>query len=111
MGANQSTFFGDYLALESLTQAGSSEEQIGEALGRHRTTIGRELKRNARANGAKYDYQGADQMAAQRRRLARQPYRFDAELAETVITLLEQGFSPKSFLACPFYNTFYNTLL
>lgn len=80
--------------IQTMKQAGSSQTEIAEALGRHPTSTGRELRRNGSSEGGAYDYRNADRMAVQHRRLARQPYRFDPELAETAIKLLEQGSSP-----------------
>ncbi len=82
-----------------LHAGGKSQRQIGEAIGRDHTTIGRELKRNGKPTKAwtgGYEPVRADKLAARRRRwdgrfkLARQP-----DLRELVKSGLAMGCSPE----------------
>ena len=54
--------------IEELTQAGSSNKEIAEALGRSTSTIGRELKRNHGYGARSYDSERAQKLAKQWRK-------------------------------------------
>ena len=79
--------------LARLQAEGRSARQIAAALDRAPSTITRELKRNARADGS-YDPGGAQRQARTRRfrglRLER-----DADLREQVQAMLAAGLSPQ----------------
>ena len=54
--------------IEKLTQAGSSNKKIAEELGRSRSTIGRELKRNYGYGARHYEHERAQKLANKRRK-------------------------------------------
>ena len=76
---------------ERMHKAGISLQLIAEAVGKHRTSIGRELRRNALSCG---DYKAH---AAQLRMVARKgrlPVKLTGELKQKVLGLLTQRQSP-----------------
>ncbi|WP_157186107.1 helix-turn-helix domain-containing protein, partial [Mycobacterium canetti] len=83
--------------IATLRERGLSMREIGRRLGRHVSTISRELRRNTLAHdGGVYDADLAHARAAQRSR-RRRPGRLliDAELRATVAGKLEKGWSPE----------------
>jgi transposase, IS30 family len=82
-------------ALSALRKQGFNQSQIARALGRHRSTISRELKRNARQKPHWYRPFNADEMTRGRRYRSRRNWRFtDADLA-LVRSRLELLWSPE----------------
>lgn len=78
-----------------LHQAGFHDADIARRLGRHRATIGRELRRNRDAWGG-YHYWSAQRLAEQRRRDASRRYKLDhTPLGEAVRRGLRQRWSPE----------------
>ena len=59
--------------IEKLTQAGSSNKKIAEALGRSRSTIGRELKRNYGYGARCYEHERAQKISDKRRKDSKVP--------------------------------------
>lgn len=81
--------------LAALRKQGATVGQIAEALGRHRSTIYRELERNSCADGA-YRRQKAHKRANGRRRRSRQRARFGREDWQLVWHwLVREQWSPK----------------
>lgn len=87
------------IELYRLLKEGQSYAAIGRALGRNRSTIGREIRRNSKATkqwAGGYKPVRAEQLAHRRRRwdarfkLARQP-----DLQNKVLSLLAMGWSPE----------------
>jgi IS30 family transposase len=81
-------------AIAALKQAGHSIPRIAEILGRHRTTIWRELAKNRRFDGC-YSPDRADQRVRTRRSVSRRNEQFTAVDKEFVRCLLEQKWSPE----------------
>jgi transposase, IS30 family len=82
-------------ALSALRKQGFNQSQIARALGRHRSTISRELRRNARQKPHWYRPFNADEMTRGRRYRSRRNWRFsDADLA-LVRSRLEMLWSPE----------------
>jgi IS30 family transposase len=76
-----------------------SNREIASRLGRHHTTIGRELKRNGKASGS-YLYEVAEQLAQQRRHQARHAKRRShAGLVDQVLAWLKRNWSPQIIVA------------
>ncbi len=82
-------------ALSALRKQGLNQSQIARALGRHRSTISRELRRNARQKPHWYRPFNACEMTRGRRYRSRRNWRFtDADLA-LVRSRLELRWSPE----------------
>ncbi|MGH7216097.1 MAG: IS30 family transposase [Nitrospiraceae bacterium] len=78
-------------ALSALRKQGCSQSQIARSLGRHRSTISRELRRNARQKPHWYRPFNADEMTRGRRRRSRRNLRFtetDLKLVRSRLALL-----------------------
>jgi len=81
-------------ALSTLRKQGCSQSQIARALGRHRSTVSREVRRNVKKDRA-YRPQLADDFARWRRSRSRRNQRFTAADWELVETWLREDFSPE----------------
>lgn len=85
----------DRIALGALKRAGLSQSEIGKQLGFHRSSIGRELKRNPRPRGG-YHALNADIQATTRRQQAKRDYRkIDLTLGATIAQQLHPLVSPE----------------
>lgn len=85
--------------LHWLKKEGLSKAEIGEKLGRHRSTIGRELKRNSGQCG--YRPKQAQRLASQRREACRRPWKLaDPEVYKYVKEHLEKRWSPDQVANC-----------
>jgi IS30 family transposase len=80
-------------ALSTLRKQGLTQTAIARALGRHRSTIGRELKRNSRKDGG-YRPFTADEMARGRRSRSRRNWHFTEEHWALVRAYLQELWSP-----------------
>jgi IS30 family transposase len=79
--------------LYRLKTEGRSKAEIAELLGRHRSTVCRELKRNTGQRG--YRPKQAQRLAAKRRQACRRPRKMeDAKLHQYVQERLEKRWSP-----------------
>lgn len=77
-----------------LTQQSKSEGEIARQVGVHRTTVGRELKRNAGERG--YRPHQAQEKAMERRGIARRPSKLDPVMAgEIADAIKEKQWSPE----------------
>ena len=85
---------GERYALQALRKQGCNGAEIARALGRHRSTISRELRRNRRSDGG-YDPRTADQRARMRRSRSRRNHRITAEDWALVLELLTEQWSPE----------------
>lgn len=85
---------GERYELSALRKQGLRPAEIAQAMGRHRSTIGREIQRNSKKDGA-YRPSTADQMARARRSRSRRNQRFAAADWELVETWLREDFSPE----------------
>ena len=76
---------------------GSTQQHIAEALGRHPSTIGRELKRNTYAQCHMYTYHWARQIVKQRKACANQykHRKLTEEIAPVIQQLIRQYLSPE----------------
>ena len=85
---------GERYALSALKRQGLSRAEIARALGRHRCTIGRELRRNARNDGW-YRPSTAHDLARWRRSRSRRNRRFGAPEWSLVVWCLKKDWSPE----------------
>jgi transposase, IS30 family len=81
-------------ALSALRRQGLSQAEIGRTLGRHPSTIGRELKRNSRKDGG-YRPFTAGEMTRGRRGRSRRNWRFGEPEWALVLSRLARHWSPE----------------
>lgn len=85
---------GERYALDALSRQGNSQAEIARTLGRHRSTISRELRRNRRPDRY-YSAPFAIQRARGRRSWSRRNQRFTAEDWAVVARYLQEHWSPE----------------
>jgi IS30 family transposase len=85
---------GERHELSALRKQGLRAAEIARLLGRHRSTIGREIRRNSRKDGG-YRPSTADDIARWRRSRSRRNQRFTASDWELVEEWLREDFSPE----------------
>jgi IS30 family transposase len=85
---------GERYALAALKRQGCTKAEMARVLGRHPSTIGRELRRNERSGGS-YVAFVAEQMCRARRSRSRRNWRFTPEDWALVVRYLEEQWSPE----------------
>src|SRR3970040_603094 len=86
--------FEERYTLGLLRQGGLAPAAIARVLGRHRSTIGREMRRNGTPRDGCYRPQLAEWYARGRRSRAQRNQRFSARDWERIQTLLREDWSP-----------------
>jgi IS30 family transposase len=81
--------------LATLRRLGFSLAEIGRELGRHRSTLWRELQRNATPHDGRYRVSRAQERAVARRRRSRRNSQFEGHDWERVEGLLREEWSPE----------------
>jgi IS30 family transposase len=81
--------------IKVLLKQGHSHSAIASELGRHRSTVSRELRRNAQTGTGRYYGNIANEQAVARRRRARRGPQFSAEDWAIVCSLLQKDWSPE----------------
>lgn len=84
---------GERYMLQALRLQGLNNAQIARAMGRHRSTIGRELERNC--YGRRYQPEEADGAARARRSKSRRRWYFSDEQLSLAIRMIRQEWSPQ----------------
>jgi len=74
-------------------KAGFSNNQIAQELGRHKSTIGREFKRNKGMKG--YRPKQANEIAKERKQTANKAIKWTPKCEYIIVTLLEKNWSPE----------------
>ena len=80
--------------IQELTQDGKTNKEIAEALGRSRSTIGRELERNLVYGARWYKHDRAQELADERRKASKSP-RISEKIWQKVFELFNEGLSPE----------------
>jgi IS30 family transposase len=78
----------------AMRKQGCNQKMIAEAIGKDKSVISRELKRNANHKG-KYSFEYAQDMASLRRERMKKPRKLHPWLKKEIIGLIEQGWSPQ----------------
>lgn len=78
--------------IEKMSQAEHSNAAIAKAIGRDKSTVGRELRRNRSQRGYRHQYAQRHALA---RRTGKSPVKFDAAMQEQAEAKLKEGWSPE----------------
>jgi len=81
-------------AISAMYKQGCTQKQIAETIGKDKSVISRELKRNADFKG-NYFYRCAQEMAASRKERMRKPRKLHPWLKKEIIGLIQQEWSPQ----------------
>jgi len=77
-----------------MLRQGCTQKQIAEAIGKDKSVVSRELKRNANAKG-KYSFEYAQDMARLRKERMKKPRKLHRWLKKEIIGLIQQDWSPQ----------------
>ena len=80
--------------ISALHKQGCSQKMIAQAIGKNKSVVSRELKRNANLKG-KYFFAYAQDMAELRKERMKKPRKLLPELKKKIISMLEEDFSPQ----------------
>ena len=80
--------------IEELTQDGNTNKEIAEELGRSKSTIGRELKRNWVYGARGYKHERAQELTETRRKCSKSP-RISEKTWQKVFGLFNEDLSPE----------------
>ena len=80
--------------ISAMYRQGCSQKQIAETIGKDKSVVSRELKRNANSKG-KYSFEYAQDMANLRKERMKKPRKLHAWLKKEIIGLIEQDWSPQ----------------
>ena len=78
----------------AMHKQGCTQKMIGQAIGKDKSVISRELKRNANLKG-NYSFEYAQDMSEVRKERMKKPRKLAPELKKKIISLLEEDFSPQ----------------
>jgi len=82
-------------SLQKLKQEGKSISEIARALGRHRSSISRELKRNSNKDGSYHPWRATVLYIVRRKKSVRKPLLSETAIGEFVGDCLKQFWSPE----------------
>jgi len=74
-----------------------SQKMIAEAIGKDKSVISRELKRNVNSHG-RYTFEHAQDMADLRKERMKKPRKLHRRLKQKIIDLIKQGWSPQQIV-------------
>ena len=80
--------------ISAMRKQGCTQKMIAEAIGKDKSVISRELKRNANLKG-KYSFEYAQDMASMRKERMKKPRKLLPCLKKEIIRRIEQGWSPQ----------------
>ena len=80
--------------ISAMYRQGCTKKMIAEAIGKDKSVISRELKRNANHRG-KYSFEYAQDMANLRKERMRKPRKLHPRLKKEIIQLIQQDRSPR----------------
>jgi len=80
--------------ISAMHRQGCTQKMIAEAIGKDKSVVSRELKRNANLKGG-YSFAYAQDMAALRKERMKKPRKLTPELKKNVILLVEKDYSPQ----------------
>jgi len=80
--------------ISAMHRQGCTQKQIAEAIGKDKSVVSRELKRNANSKG-KYSYLYAQDMASLRKERMKKPRKLSPYLKKEIIGLIERDWSPQ----------------
>lgn len=83
----------DRIKIKVLLQQGKSKSEIAGMLGKHKSTIGREIKRNTGGRG--YRYKQAQRLADEREATKHRPYKMTEETCAEIKKRLKKKWSPE----------------
>jgi IS30 family transposase len=78
-----------------MLQKGYTQKQIAEAIGKHKSTVSREIRRNCDARSGEYRYELAQRKCEKRHQTKPKKIRFTEQVKAYVDTLLKNDFSPE----------------
>ena len=81
-------------AISAMHKQGCTQTKIARAIGKDKSVISRELKRNANLKG-KYSFTSAQEMAEVRKERMKKPRKLHPWLKRQIIELIEQDWSPE----------------
>jgi len=80
--------------ISCLYKQGCTQKLIAQTIGKHKSVVSRELKRNANLNG-RYSFLYAQDMAELRKERSKKPRKLLPELKKKIISLVQEDFSPQ----------------
>jgi IS30 family transposase len=103
--------------ISAMCKQGCSQKMIAEAIGKDKSVISRELKRNANNKG-KYSFEYAQDMAELRKERMKKPRKLHAHVKKEIVALIEQDWSPQQItgrlklkaLPCVSHETIYKII-
>lgn len=89
---------GQRYTIECLLSAGYSREAIAETIGVHKSTVGREIRRNRDGRSGVYNSQLAHRKSIARKKTKTHAIKFIAEVQQMVEVLIREEFSPEQIV-------------
>ena len=80
--------------ISAMYRQGCAQKKIAEAIGKDKSVVSRELKRNANHKG-KYSFEYAQCMADIRKERLKKPRKLHTYIEKQIVEMLKKGWSPK----------------